>query len=245
MHRCYIPPSAWGPGSLKPVGDEAHHLTHVLRARAGDTVMAFDGRGRRVEARVKTGGTLVLEPIAGTEQVQPEPPRVTLYQAIIKGNRMDTLIEKASELGATTIVPLLTERTVVRLDAAQAVDRCERWQRIAVGAAKQCGQDWLPEIAPVVSLAEGLRGLGGHDLCLLGSLLPGAPAVRTVIEERRARGLGAMAWIIGPEGDLTAAEHAACVAAGAVPVRMGPRVLRAETAAFFALSVSAALGDGR
>ena len=237
MHRCYIEPGGWGAGALVLDREEGHHLSHVLRVREGDVVIVFDGRGRRAQARVgRVGKSLVLELLTGTEQQQPEPLRVTLYQAVIKGNRMDLLIEKAAELGATTIVPLMTERTVVRLAGAQGEERCERWQRIAIGAAKQCGQDWLPEIAPVVGLDGALGRIRGEALCLLGSLQSEAPSARAVVEARRAAGLASAAWIIGPEGDLTEAEQAACVAAGAVAVRLGPRVLRAETAAIAGLS---------
>ncbi|MCE9616206.1 MAG: 16S rRNA (uracil(1498)-N(3))-methyltransferase [Lentisphaerae bacterium] len=248
MHRCYIPPDAWGDGVLRPDAEEAHHLTHVLRVREGDAITVFDGCGRRVQAVVTraAGGSravpFAFTPIPGTEQQQPTPFPLALYQSIIKGNRMDMLIEKAAELGATVIVPVVTERTVVRLAAAQAEERRERWQRIAVGAAKQCGEDWVPTVAPVVTLAAALREAGRTALCLVGALLPGVSPLREVVDARRASGgFEAAACLVGPEGDFTEAEYGACLEAGAIPVRLGPRVLRAETAAFYMLSALTAL----
>lgn len=245
MHRCHIAPPAWSALPLVPDDEEAHHLLHVLRARQGDEVIAFDGLGRRATCRVRLqGGDVSLEPIPGTEQRRTWSLSVTLYQSVLKGPRMDLLVEKATELGAGTIVPVMTDRSIVRLTPEQSVERRQRWQRIAIGAAKQCGTDWVPAVAPVVRVADLAPRLRAGGLCLLGSLAPAVRPVADVLAEARAAGVSAVSWIIGPEGDLTDAEHAACLAAGALPVTLGLRVLRAETAALHALSITLfALGD--
>lgn len=243
MYRCYIDPSRWAERPLRPEEDDAHHLAHVLRVRVGDTLTVFDGQGRhalaRVESLARGGAAMELAPVEGTEARLPARRPMILLQAILKGNRMDLLIEKAVELGVSLLVPVMTERVVVRLDAGQAEERRRRWRRIALAAARQCGTDWLPEVGPVSTLAAAL-GQSGDALRLVGSLADGARPLRAVLEERRAAGGdGGVALVIGPEGDFTEAEHAACVHAGAVPVTFGTRVLRAETASLFALSAVA------
>ena len=243
MHRCYIPAAAWLHPPLQPEADEAHHLLHVLRARAGDPVTVFDGQGRHVEARVRplrdrAGRDTVLLDLVGTPAtVQPRPPALTLFMAVLKGPRMDVVIEKAAELGVTTLVPLTTERVIVRTDATGAAERRARWERVALSAVKQCGTDWLPEIRQIVTLAQALATLPPDGLGLLGSLRAHGALLGDVLRGNAARARIGVTVIIGPEGDLTEGEQAACEAAGVHPVSFGPRVLRGETAALFALSV--------
>ena len=243
MHRCYIPPSAWLHQPLQPEADEAHHLLHVLRARAGDLVTVFDGQGRHAEARVRPlrdragRDAAQLDLVGAPVAEQPRPPTLALLQAVLKGPRMDVVIEKAAELGVTTLVPLATARVVVRTDADSAGERRARWERVALSAVKQCGTDWLPEIRPIVPLAQALAALPSDGLSVLGSLRADAPLLGEVLRREAARARVSVTVIIGPEGDLTEDEQAACTAAGVHSVSFGPRVLRGETAALFALSV--------
>lgn len=241
MYRCYLAPARWQERPLRPADEEAHHLRHVLRVAPGDVITLFDGEGRQVQARIvrTTGsGGLELESVAGSERLVPRPRPCVLLQCILKGNRMDLLVEKAVELGATRLVPIQSERSIVRLEAAQAEERRRRWERIAVAAARQCGTDWLPLVDPVCKLDVALRATEGL-LSVVGSLAPAARPLRDVLESGRTPGLAGVALVIGPEGDLTAAEHERCLQAGVVPVTFGTRVLRAETAAFHALSAAA------
>jgi 16S rRNA (uracil1498-N3)-methyltransferase len=236
MHRCFVPPSCWSGARLSLPADERHHVRQVLRMHVGDEVVAFDGEGREGVARlVETGEGWGLELLHECED-RHERVRIVLIQAIPKGKRMELLVEKATELGVGTIIPMVTERTVVRLDGRQVQAKQERWARIATSAAKQCGTRWMPEILPVAaSLQAALAAVGPLDLLLAGIIRPDSRPLKDVIlEHPTVRSVGV---VIGPEGDLTEGEIATVLAAGATPVGFGGQVLRVETAAIFAVSV--------
>jgi 16S rRNA (uracil1498-N3)-methyltransferase len=247
MHRCFIDPSQWNDEEMRLSADEQHHLRDVLRGKAGDTVLAFDGRGREAEARLAVrggrGGTdareITLQVLRGVSQAGPAVA-ITLIQALPKGTRMDWIVEKATELGVRAIVPAVTERVVARLSAGQRGERRERWRRVACGAAKQCGTAWIPDIMPVTEFGE-LGVFCRFDLFAVGSLAGDARPLRAVAGEWRSAGRlpGSVGILIGPEGDLTPQELGQAARMGAVPVSFGRRVLRVETAALYALSVLA------
>lgn len=239
MHRCYLAPERWQDGVLIPGKDEAHHLRDVLRVAPGDIVALFDGAGRRVEARVLslTSKEVDLKPVGPIETVSRALPLISLLQAIPKGSRMDTVVEKGTELGMDRLVPVMTDRTITRLDEAKGRKRCERWERVAHGAARQCGVCWIPEIAPVQSLPEVLESRPEGDVLLVGALSGAPQPMATVVDELATNRPPSVSLLIGPEGDLTPAEMDAATAAGAIGVNMGPLVLRTDTAALFGLSV--------
>jgi len=213
-HRFYL------PDLRAPVltGAEARHARQVLRLRPGDELTVFDGRGH--EARCRLGDAGRLEILHHTT-TPPLPCRVTLAQAITK-KHMDWIIQKATELGVAAIVPLVTDRTIVR------TAKPDRWREIALEACKQSGNNWLPEITAPVTLAEAAAGT--YDLKWIAALTPGT--VPFCVKPARS-----VLLLIGPEGDFTPAEVARAQAAGCVPVSLGPLTLRAETAALYALSV--------
>jgi 16S rRNA (uracil1498-N3)-methyltransferase len=217
MHRCFIEPARWVEERISPSDSEAHHLRDVLRAEDGDAVTIFDGAGRQARAavRIDADGALALD-VAEITRASERPFELVLIQAIPKGARMDLIVEKATELGVARLIPVITDRGVVRLDAKQAKKRAERWDRIARSAAKQCGTPWLPCIDPVCSYAEAIEGLGQFDAALLGSLVEGVQSLCSVIETLRPEALSSLAVIIGPEGDLTDEETTPAVAAGAL-----------------------------
>jgi 16S rRNA (uracil1498-N3)-methyltransferase len=239
MHRCYLAPERWQDGVLSPGRDEAHHLRDVLRVAVGDTISLFDGAGRRVEARVLslTSREVDLEPVGPVETVPRATPLIALLQAIPKGSRMDTVVEKGTELGMDRLVPVMTDRTITRLDEAKCRTRCERWERVAHGAARQCGVCWIPEIAPVQSLSEALANRPEGDVLLVGALSGAPRPMAAVVDELAVSRPPSVSLLIGPEGDLTPDELDAAQAAGAIGVNMGPLVLRTDTAALFGLSV--------
>lgn len=241
MHRCYLAPARWQDGVLIPDREEAHHLRDVLRVAPGDVVTVFDGAGRRVRARVASAGGhgLMLEPVAAVETVPRAIPAVTLLQALPKGSRMDTIVEKGTELGMTRLVPVVTDRTITRPDADKADRRRERWERIAHSAARQCGVDWFPEIAPLQTLAEALSARPEGDVLLVGDLSGSPRRMADIVDELARDCPPSVSLLIGPEGDLTPAELEAARAAGAIGISMGPLVLRTDTAALFGLSVLA------
>jgi 16S rRNA (uracil1498-N3)-methyltransferase len=241
MHRCYLAPERWRDGVLVPGRDEAHHLREVLRVVCGDVIALFDGAGRRVEARVLslTSQEVDLEPVGPIDTIPRAEPLISLLQAIPKGSRMDTVVEKGTELGMDRLVPVMTERTITRLDDAKSRKRCERWARVAHGAARQCGVCWIPEIAPVQSLTEALAARPEGDILLLGALSGTPRPMAEVVDELAANRPPSVSLLIGPEGDLTPAETEAATAAGAIGINMGPLVLRTDTAPLYGLSVLA------
>lgn len=230
MPRFFLPPDSWADEAWL-TGDEAKHLSQVLRIRAGETVTVFDGNGRRAEAVVREvtrdRARLDLGPIVQT----PAPkPFVTLALAIPKGKNMDLVVQKAVELGVSVIQPLVTRRTIVQPGEGKA----EKWRRVALEACKQCGLDHLPEVAEPLAFSEWLAKREGSDLALIASLAPGARPMKDVV--RADEGSAAITVLIGPEGDFTPEETTAALAADFHPITLGINVLRAETAALFCLS---------
>ncbi|HSR88371.1 MAG TPA: RsmE family RNA methyltransferase [Pontiella sp.] len=212
--------------------EESHHLSRVLRIQPGQEITLFDGRGRVAEAVVEAVGKSAVEARISRRWSVPRPAvEIELIQAVPKPDRWEMVLQKAVELGATGIQPILTQHTEFRPNPKKQA----RWDRIVLNAAQQCEVRWLPELRPLTSMDAILPTLGGHDLALIGSLQDGAKPFREV----DVAGVKKAALLIGPEGDFTAGEVAAAVQAGAVPVSFGDRILRTETAAIFGLSVLA------
>ena len=243
--RLLVPGAATG-AEVELAADRAHYLLDVLRLRAGDAVEVFDGRGRRMRARIvaadrRGARVAIAEEIPGPA---PSPLRPTLVQGIAQGDRMDLVVEKACELGVERIVPVFTQRCTVRLDAARATRRHAHWQRIAEAACMQCGRDDLPRVeAPVglfAWLEEGAAGLA-DDAPRRLLLSPGAPVRLTQAGIESGRPLQ---LLVGPESGLSPAEEERAIEAGFERVRLGARVLRTETAGLAALAALQAIaGD--
>ena len=238
MHRCLVNPDDWTGDRIALTDSEAHHLLRVVRAKGGDTVAVFDGRGRDALARVEhdAHGAVVLRVINASDVVRSGID-LTIIQAVPKGRRMELIIEKGTELGVRTFVPVLTARGIVRPDATGGDIRIQRWQRIAVSAARQCGVGVVPSVRPWRSLAEALDEETGVGLFLVGSLRDDARPLREVLAEAKAGKPERVTFLIGPEGDLTDTELDTAVQYGAVPVSFGPLIFRVETAALYAASV--------
>lgn len=243
MHRFYISPEDWSPGALALTGSEAHHARDVLRMRIGEKVVIFNGRGREITAEVVDLGNdeIGLRKLHEAE-TPPLQCRIILGQAIPKGKNMDFIVQKAVEIGAAEIVPIISDRTVVQVDAQSAAQKQSKWKQIAVEAAKQCGQNWLPHVHAPRKLAEVFSSVTGEsfDLQLIGSLQPGARHLKKVLadysSERQHRPRTVL-MLVGPEGDFTPAELALAHRHGCQPITLGPIVLRVETAAIYCLSV--------
>ncbi len=213
--------------------EEGHHALHVLRLRAGDAVEVFDGRGGRCRGRLAPGKkgavAIVVEEVFAPRQ-RPSP-LVHLAFAVPKGKRLDWLLEKATELGAASLQPVIFERSVAGGDELSDNKR-QRWLGHCVAAAKQSGLDYLPDIRPPVSLAEFLGGFCG--LGLFGDL---GPEAETAGEAMSRRGGRDVALLVGPEGGLGDSEREALLSAGLAGIRLGRTVLRVETAAIALLAV--------
>jgi len=213
-------------------------LLHVLRGQPDDQVMVMDGKGRQAVVRVveiarKEARVSVMRQIASP----PSPVEITLIQAVPREQKMDLIIQKATELGVRHIVPVITDQCVVRLKPGEDGGKRERWGKIALSAAKQSGGFWLPEIQPVAHLLDHLSQMPRFDLFITCSLEPDSLPLRDVIASARAKRPRTIAFLVGPEGDLTARERAAARNAGARMVSLGHQVLRSETATLYVLSV--------
>lgn len=239
--RFHVPPAAWLEGDLALSADEARHCAQVLRHQVGDDITIFDGAGRSAQARIASLDKKAVRLSLLSEQRSPPPvPALTLVQAVIKGDNMEWIIEKAVELGVTRIIPLIADRSVVRITGDDAAKKQDKWRRVALEACKQCGQTWLPQIEAPCSLVNALQHCANDALKLVASLEVGAstfPFTQDRHAEDGAPAYGSAAVVIGPEGDFTPEEMRALAAAGWQAWSLGALTLRSETAAICALSI--------
>jgi 16S rRNA (uracil1498-N3)-methyltransferase len=241
MHRFYLPPDLCHAETLVLTGREAHHALHVLRIRTGESVTVLDGEGGvfLCEVRGVAGHHLQLG-VRGRQSAAPLPYRITLLQSIPRGKLFDAIVQKATELGAARVVPLLAERGVSRPDPGVAGAKSDKWRQVAIEAIKQCGSPWLPRIEPPVSPAQFIARGENIELSLVAALegdrRPPRDCFEEFLEQNRRMPSSVAVWI-GPEGDFTPAELERIKAAGAKPISLGPLVLRTETAATYCLSI--------
>jgi 16S rRNA (uracil1498-N3)-methyltransferase len=241
VHRFYLSPEHWNPDALVLTGPEAHHARDVLRLKRGDKVVVFNGRGREITAEIVDlgRGEARLRKLNESGSA-PLRCRIVLGQAIPKGKNMDLIVQKAVELGAAEVFPLISARTIVDLAPEEAQQKQTKWQTVAIEAAKQCGQNWLPQIHIPRTIKDFFAEVTGFDLRLIGSLQPGALHLKKVLAEFAAehRHLPeSVLMLVGPEGDFTPAELALARSQGCRPITLGPIILRVETAAIYCLSV--------
>lgn len=237
MDRFYLSPESWTPDELQLSGEEGHHAVRVMRKKVGDQVEVFDGQGRWSRGVVSE-----VEKAQMTVSIQEEgfserqSPQVHLAVSIPKGKTMDLVVQKAVELGVAGIQPLVTRNSVVKVSAKEAVEKSLKWQRVALEACKQCGQNFLPEVQPVRTLTSYL-GQPQEGSALIASLATGALPVRESLEAL-PEGCRALSFLVGPEGDFTAEEVAEALEGGFAPVSLGEIVLRVETACLFLASAT-------
>ena len=214
-------------------GDAATRLARVLRLSAGDALILFDGQGGQYAARIEAIGKGTVDVAVLERQLieRESPLSLTLAQGVSRGERMDWVVQKGTELGVSRLVPVLSERSVVRLDPKQAQSKQRHWQRVAVAACEQSGRDRIPQVAAPVALVQFLESLspGGTRLLLSPEGL--------VTLESLPPPAGDIIVLIGPEGGLTEEEGRAARGQGFTALRLGPRVLRTETAAVAALAL--------
>ncbi len=241
MHRCYAPGGDIQAGATLVIeGEEARHALKVMRLRVGDECEVFNGSGQAAVARIAaTAGSSCLT-LADLRPLPPMPPvaGITLALAIPKGSNMELIVQKAVEMGVQRIVPLITERTIVRLDARDAAAKTAKWSRTVLEACKQCGVNTLPVVEMPQSYAAFLQRTDLPGLKLQCAIVPHARPLRALLENARAAGQRECVLLIGPEGDFSPAEYAAGEAAGYLPTSLGPIILRVETAVFLAAAAA-------
>ncbi len=238
------------PGRLRETvtltGTDAHHLGYTLRARAGDRVVVVDAARQvaAMEVTAFTADSVTLRLVERLDADTESPVALTLAMCLPKGDKMDFVVQKAVELGAAVIQPLAAVNCVVRYDAKKAAVRREKWQRVAEEAAKQCGRTMLPTVAPVRPLVSWLEEIAAAGSAGRVFMAYEQETERPLKEWLRRAEPGGVTALIGPEGGFAPAEAEQARSLGVATVSLGPRVLRAETAAVAALAIAQyELGD--
>ncbi|MBB81026.1 MAG: hypothetical protein CMN02_08555 [Roseibacillus sp.] len=236
MDRFFVAKASWVNSKVLLSLEESHHCVRVMRKSAGDRIEVFDGAGRWARGVIAEGSdrevTVMIEEEGTT---QKKKPSLLMAIAVAKGKTMELVIQKSVELGVDRIQPLLTENMAIHWSGEVLKGKQEKWRRVAMEACKQCGQNIVPEVCPVVAFEDGLEA-GGEEVRFLASLDQRARPLRCEVEELPAD-LHSVELFIGPEGDFSPSETEQAIRSGLRPVSFGSRVLRVETAVIYGLSV--------
>jgi len=238
MSRFYVPKENIGKKQIMVSGKEAHHLLDVMRMKEGDSVVVFDGTGNEytgyLEKADPRAGKAIVEIVRAEKPLVTAPVRVTLAQAIPKMNKMDHIVEKATELGVESVIPMISARTIVRPAESACRKKVDRWRKIAVAAAKQCGRADIPRICDVSGYRGVVDSMDSYDLVLMAHLEKDTVPLKEALESLRA---GNVLVLIGPEGDFQPDEIALAEGNNCRFVSLGKRVLKSDTAGLFVLAV--------
>jgi 16S rRNA (uracil1498-N3)-methyltransferase len=230
LPRFHLPAAAWSSPHLTLTHDEAQHCSRVMRKQPGDEIEIFDGAGRVAVCEiVNTSKSEVQARIVSEARVEPFQTAIHLLPALIKAEPFEWLLEKAVELGAASIQPVITERCVIHLDAAQTEKKLAKWRRHMIESAKQCHTPFVPDLKAPVSFVTALKVTA--DLKLIPALSEHSRTLKQITPA------ASVAVLTGPEGDFTPEEEEQAFAAGFAPVTLGPLILRAETAAIATLAI--------
>jgi 16S rRNA (uracil1498-N3)-methyltransferase len=237
MPRFFVNPGQVKAGRVTITGPDVVHIVKVLRLGPGDTLTVLDGRGKAYEAVVEhTGRDAVICAVTSDSDAGGAPPvRITLVQGLPKGDKMDLIVQKATELGVERLIPLICDRSVVKLAGDKSERRLERWRRIALEAAKQCRRPDIPEVLPPAELKEVLAGLSDNIAAVIPWEEENQATFKKVLGEIKTA--GDFVVFIGPEGGFTPAEVELARLHGVKPVTLGPRILRTETAGLAVLAI--------
>ncbi len=240
--RVFFRPTENETAELKLSAEESHHLVAVNRAGRGAVVIAFDGRGREWECElIQDSKSAAILRVRSIRQAQPLPYELTLGQGLPKGPLFDAIVRKATELGARRIVPLASDRSQVHLDGERQEKKIEKWQHAALEAAKQCGNPFLPDLTLIETAKAFIKRAADFDLKLVASLQPDVGSLQNALKSFRdlhGHAPRRVLWLIGPEGDFSPEELELAKDHGFLPITLGPLVLRCETAAVYAMSVT-------
>lgn len=243
MQRYFIAPEQFAGDSVTVRGDDAHHLTRVMRAKPGDTFIVSDGESREAIVKVRSvGKDEVLADLVEWLTMENEPAvDVWIAQSLPKGDKMELVIQKGTEIGAAGFIPFVSERTVVQLDSKKEGKRIERWQKIAKEAAEQAHRNKVPAVEAPLTWKELLNRANEADSAWICYEKESTQELRIAIQRALDAKAGSasrpkLLLIIGPEGGFTEQEVIAAEAAGCKSVSLGKRILRTETAAMVGLA---------
>ncbi len=238
MHRFFIQHSQIQEKRLYVEGADVNHIKNVLRMKHGDQVMISDGEGMQYLCTLEAfeSGLVWFEIVDAWKENRELPSKLYLFQGLPKSDKMELIIQKATELGVYELIPAVTGRTVVKLDEKKAQKKTARWNAIAESAAKQSGRSRIPQVREIMTFSEALAYAGDLDVLLIPyEKAEGMDATRQAVEGiRPGQSVGIF---IGPEGGFEEAEVEQAMACGALPVTLGRRILRTETAGFVVLSM--------
>lgn len=238
MQRFFVTPDQVGEDKIRIQGSDVNHMKNVLRMRPGEEVMVSDGNNRQYRCRVEDypDGEAVLAILEAGLVDTELPSRIYLFQGLPKQEKMELIVQKAVELGVCQVIPVQTRRCVVKLDAKKAAKKVQRWQQIAESAAKQAGRGYIPAVSEVVTFQEALAFSEALDIRLIPyELADGMEGTRKILDGiRPGQSVGIF---IGPEGGFEKEEVSRAVEAGAMPITLGKRILRTETAGIAVLSI--------
>lgn len=246
MHRFFVEPSQIQKDEIEIRGGDVNHIRNVLRMRTGDELLVSDGYGNEYQCRIRVcAEDMICTDILKRRRIESELPcRITLFQCLPKGDKMELIIQKAVELGVYEIIPVITKNAVVKLDAKKERSRLERWQAISESAAKQSGRSKIPKVEKVMLLKEALEMAEGLDRILIPyENQSGIDTMRKALEET-GEDTRSIAVFIGPEGGFDESEILLAKEQGAVPVSLGRRILRTETAGLAILSLFMMKAEG-
>ncbi|MDQ8203550.1 RsmE family RNA methyltransferase [Pelagicoccus sp. SDUM812003] len=242
-YRCFCQ-IEWIQGdSILLSPEESNHLVAANRARKGDPVRVFDGAGHEWDARLvdanKRKARLQIE---HAHQFAPPEHTLALAQAVPKGKLMESIIRKATEIGTQQLYPILTSHTESRIEGKRQETKNQKWEAATLEGAKQSGNPFLMRIEPLQDFSSFLENAAQFELKLIASLAPGAASLKThwqrSLEKNGGQKPRSVIWLVGPEGDFTPDETQLALSCGFLPTTLGPHVMRCETAAQYALSIT-------
>jgi 16S rRNA (uracil1498-N3)-methyltransferase len=236
MPRFYVPDPQIDKGLLKVEGSEVRHIRRVLRLKAGDRLVLFDGSAKEYEGIIveESPSSVVIKVEDIFSSLKESPLEVTLAQSLLKGEKMEYLIQKATELGITKIIPFFSSRSVPLLDKSKKLRRYHRWEKIAIEACKQCGRITVPKVEPLQNYSEML-GMASSEALRLILWEREGQGLKEVLKESKGR--TKIFFMVGPEGGISEEEAAEAKKVGFIPITLGKRILRSETAGLCLLSV--------
>ncbi|WP_134686930.1 16S rRNA (uracil(1498)-N(3))-methyltransferase [Brevibacillus migulae] len=236
MQRYFVEPALFTEQEVTITGDDVHHIVTVMRSEVGQEIIVCDGQGRVAIARLSqlSAKEVKADVIRMLELHRELPVRVTIAQGLPKGDKMEWILQKGTELGAHAFIPFSSERTIVKLDAKKEGKKLERWSKIVKEAAEQSHRAWLPQVLSPLTFKQMAEEAAGYTRAVIAYEKENGVTLHEVLQDLSSG--DSLLVMIGPEGGFSEAEVALAQSKGIISVGLGPRILRTETASQYALS---------